>query len=333
MRRVVIVCLVLILIASCALAESTVGNEVANDTKETIITTPGTEEKAIVYARVTTKKGGLNVRKEGKAKARLVVTVPNKAIVIVEEKGEEWSLVSYNQKTGYAMTEFLSIYEGLPFTEWKLGDSDNDIMTMKKALKKLGYYAKDAVVINNEYDEATQRAVERFAASNNMGMITSATKELQELLLWGSPTKYAPATEPEEVEAENGFKCKISASIYGHEKQSNGNVTMKCKYSTSITGGKEPYKVKVRKIEETMTEATAPYVEGSPFSHTWYAGSTEESFKLTLVVTDADGITVTATTRCSLNIPFDMMYDNTDTDTDVETDVDTGEEIDYEQYY
>lgn len=60
-------------------------------------------------ARVVTPGGKLNMRKSNSEKSRIVVDVPNKALVEVEEIGETWSRVVYQKKTGYVKTDYLKI--------------------------------------------------------------------------------------------------------------------------------------------------------------------------------------------------------------------------------
>ena len=60
-------------------------------------------------ARVITPGGKLNVRKAANEKAKLVTSVPNRALVEVEEVGEEWSRITYKHETGYVKTSFLRL--------------------------------------------------------------------------------------------------------------------------------------------------------------------------------------------------------------------------------
>ncbi|MBR6186854.1 MAG: SpoIID/LytB domain-containing protein [Clostridia bacterium] len=58
-------------------------------------------------ARVSTPGGSLNLREKKKANARVLLTIPENALVTVLEKGDTWCFVTYQEKTGYVKTEFL----------------------------------------------------------------------------------------------------------------------------------------------------------------------------------------------------------------------------------
>ena len=64
-------------------------------------------------ARVITPRGPLNIRKTPDDKGKLVDSVPNKAMVTVEEVGETWSKITYKRYTGYVKTEYLRLPENL----------------------------------------------------------------------------------------------------------------------------------------------------------------------------------------------------------------------------
>ncbi len=66
------------------------------------------------YARVTTEEGSLNLRKRASQSAGLICTIPQHDIVAVLEKGTVWSQVSYDGKTGYVKTEFLTFISATP---------------------------------------------------------------------------------------------------------------------------------------------------------------------------------------------------------------------------
>ena len=61
-----------------------------------------------LYAQVTTASGSLNLRETPSGSARVLLTIPQYARVPVLSRGSQWCMVSYNEKTGYVMTRFLS---------------------------------------------------------------------------------------------------------------------------------------------------------------------------------------------------------------------------------
>ncbi|MBR6028856.1 MAG: SH3 domain-containing protein [Clostridia bacterium] len=65
-------------------------------------------------ARVMTPGGKLRVRKTPDSKARLVVEVPNRSLVDVEAVEGDWVKITYKNKTGYAMLEYLRVASLMP---------------------------------------------------------------------------------------------------------------------------------------------------------------------------------------------------------------------------
>ena len=64
--------------------------------------------------RVVTPGGALNMRRSADEKSKLVDSVPNKAMVEVEEEGEVWCKITYKRHTGYVKTDFLKLPSKLP---------------------------------------------------------------------------------------------------------------------------------------------------------------------------------------------------------------------------
>ena len=58
-------------------------------------------------AKVTTAKGGLNLREAASSRAARILIIPQNATVKVITAGDRWTEVSYNGTTGYVMTQFL----------------------------------------------------------------------------------------------------------------------------------------------------------------------------------------------------------------------------------
>ena len=86
-------------------------------------------------ARVITPGGKMNVRKAANDKSKLVVSVPNKALVEVKEVGKTWSLVTYQKKTGYAKTDYLRLPSKLP---GKTVYADEGTVLLRKEAKASG---------------------------------------------------------------------------------------------------------------------------------------------------------------------------------------------------
>ncbi len=64
-----------------------------------------------MLARVTTKKGSLNLRQDDASNATILTTIPQYTVINVLQKGKIWSKVTYGNHTGYVMTEFLTFLE------------------------------------------------------------------------------------------------------------------------------------------------------------------------------------------------------------------------------
>jgi len=56
----------------------------------------------------TANKGTVNLREEPRRAARILAQIPYKTSLEAEYVDSEWSKVTYNGKTGYVLTEFLS---------------------------------------------------------------------------------------------------------------------------------------------------------------------------------------------------------------------------------
>ena len=61
------------------------------------------------YARVETPKGPLKMRAGQSTKKKVICEIPNGTVVELEECGETWSQVTYNDKSGWVKTEYLYI--------------------------------------------------------------------------------------------------------------------------------------------------------------------------------------------------------------------------------
>jgi uncharacterized protein YgiM (DUF1202 family) len=55
----------------------------------------------------TSNRGKLNVREAPSASARLVFQIPYGETVTVDNLTDEWTSIEYQNKTGYAKTEFI----------------------------------------------------------------------------------------------------------------------------------------------------------------------------------------------------------------------------------
>lgn len=64
------------------------------------------------YARVTTRQGSLNLR--ATQGGRVLQTIPQNDLVLLEEEGSVWCKVTYGGYTGFVMREFLTLLDAQP---------------------------------------------------------------------------------------------------------------------------------------------------------------------------------------------------------------------------
>lgn len=229
--------------------------------------------------------------------------IPNHSMILVKEKGEDWSLVSYKTKTGYVKNSLITIYDPLPFESVKPGDKNGDILELKKRLKSLGYAAR-SIKLNQTYDKDLLQAIQRFQEYNGLDVTDVIVPELYAYILWNDLPPYGATASSDPL---SGLTCKLSYSISNYKQKSNGNVTMSVKYTPRVSGGTEPYKIKVKLLEYGISESDAPVLQSNPHTLEWYQGSTADTFKLLLVVTDAEGVTVSAVAHGVMDIPYEWL--------------------------
>lgn len=71
-------------------------------------------EPEVMYATVVAEKGStVKMRAKPSTSCRLYWDVPVGSLVIVDEKGEEWSQITWEGRTGYMMTRFLHFEDSL----------------------------------------------------------------------------------------------------------------------------------------------------------------------------------------------------------------------------
>ena len=77
-------------------------NDNTQEAPETVLPQEG------IAAYVNTQSGSLNLRKLPSANALVLTTIPQRAVVMITDRGEEWCAVTYDSFSGYAMTKFLA---------------------------------------------------------------------------------------------------------------------------------------------------------------------------------------------------------------------------------
>lgn len=70
---------------------------------------PAVQAPGAIYARVTTASGSLNLRRKASENADVLCTIPQNEVIPLEEQGNKWCRVNYQNMTGYVMNKFLTI--------------------------------------------------------------------------------------------------------------------------------------------------------------------------------------------------------------------------------
>ncbi len=129
-------------------------------------------------AVVTTSGGSVNLRSQASTNAKVLLSLPNAAIVTVQAKGTEWSAVTYNGTFGYIMSKYITMMNAVPSDSGddeeedpsiyrrvlKKGMTGEDVTWVQHRLDELGY----ALQITNIYDDATFSAVKSFQSQNGL---------------------------------------------------------------------------------------------------------------------------------------------------------------------
>lgn len=138
-------------------------------------TSPGV---SVGTALVTTSGGSVNLRAQASTGAKVLLTVPNAAVVTVHAKGPEWSAVSYKGTFGYIMSQYITILNAGQAEDGN--DEEEDPSVYKRTLKK-GMTGEDVTWVQNRlaelgyslqithlYDDATFSAVKAFQTQNGL---------------------------------------------------------------------------------------------------------------------------------------------------------------------
>ena len=145
------------------------------------------EEKTEIIAKITTEnRGPLKLREKESRKSQVLTEIPNGACVLVTEEGETWCRVIYQGLEGYCMTEFLSFLREadpsmLEYRVLKNGDKGEDVLTLKKRMKELGYL-RSAAQLTDTYTDLTAERVILFQRQVGMAEDGIASPELQAYL-------------------------------------------------------------------------------------------------------------------------------------------------------
>ena len=83
----------------------------------------------------TANKGTVNLREKPEKSGKLLAQIPYRTSLEAEYYNSTWSKVTYNGKTGYVMTEFLS--NGKPITKSDLQQVYNSLKQTLETIEKI----------------------------------------------------------------------------------------------------------------------------------------------------------------------------------------------------
>lgn len=141
--------------------------------------------EAAVVAQVATGKGLLNVRKQPSGSSAILDRLSGGTLVLVLEQDGEFCKISFGNKEGYAMTQFLTVVhvpaEALAYQPLQKGDAGDAVLALKQRLLELGYY-RDSGTLTNEYNDTCVERVEIFERVHGLPEDGAASQTLQYLL-------------------------------------------------------------------------------------------------------------------------------------------------------
>ena len=143
-------------------------------------------DPAGTVAKVTTKKGPLRLRAKDSEKSRVLAEIPNGTLILVTEETETWCKLTYNNKTGYSKTEYLTLLRNadpdiLRYRVLKEGDRGEDVLALKQRLQELGYIRENSS-LTNDYNDITAERITLFQRQLGITEDGIASQELQAYL-------------------------------------------------------------------------------------------------------------------------------------------------------
>ncbi len=140
--------------------------------------TPDPPNVSVGTGLVTTSGGSVNLRAQASSSAKVLLSVPNAAIVTIQARGPEWCAVTYNGTFGYMMSKYITFISAQPADDGeaeeedpsafkrvlKKGMSGEDVTWVQNRLDELGYSLR----ITHLYDDATFSAVKEFQTQNGL---------------------------------------------------------------------------------------------------------------------------------------------------------------------
>ncbi len=180
------------------------------------------EQLSGVVAKVTTKRGTLNLRAKPSFASTVIEEIPNGSCLLVLEEGNEWCLCQWSGKTGYCSAEFLTILQDadigiLNYRVLHRGDHGKDVLALKTRLQELGYI-RSGSTLTEVYNDILEERIILF--QNQIGVAEDgiASQELQNILFSDRApecTQTLPQVRSQVKKEDNGLKKRVCGCCMG----------------------------------------------------------------------------------------------------------------------
>lgn len=135
----------------------------------------------------------LRLRAGASTASSVLTEMPRGAYVTVTGKKNDFYIVSYNGKSGYASAAYIAVsaVDPMPtpvkvsaYTPITASSDEMEIRTLQMALQELGFYT---ITVDGKYGNGTKKAVSAFQTKNGLKATGAADVETLELMFEGTP--------------------------------------------------------------------------------------------------------------------------------------------------
>lgn len=135
----------------------------------------------------------LRLRAGASTASSVLTEMPRGAYVTVTGKKNDFYIVSYNGKSGYASAAYIAVSAVNPvstpvkvsaYTPITASSDEMEIRTLQMALQELGFYT---ITVDGKYGSGTKKAVSTFQTKNGLKATGAADVETLELMFDGTP--------------------------------------------------------------------------------------------------------------------------------------------------
>ncbi len=180
------------------------------------------EQPSGTVAKVTTKKGSLNMRARPSSTSSIKDEIPNGSCLLVLEEGEAWCLCQWNGKTGYCDAQFLTMLRDadvglLDYRVLRRGDKGEDVLAVKARLQELGYI-RPGSKLTEEYNDILAERIVLFQRQIGVTEDGIASQELQAYLFSDRApqcNQTLPRVRSQVIKEDNGLNKEICGCCMG----------------------------------------------------------------------------------------------------------------------